>query len=199
MAVLTFPNIDPEIVEFGIRYNTQISTTTLSGLVNTVELPGARWAGRLSFSQMEPSESAPLKSFLLQLRGSAGRFFFGDPTQPSPQQTVTGSPTIASGSTRTLIRVTLGSGQFTEGDYLQIGTDDNRELKMVIDSTLVSGSTYDLLIEPAIRRETFIGQSVVYTNPTAQMMLSSSDQATWSTTGKLLLNDINIDFVEAYS
>ena len=74
MAVLTFPSITPDTIDFGIRYNTQVSTTTLSGIVQTVELPGARWLGSMTFRDLTPEDSAALKGFLMRLRGSSGRF-----------------------------------------------------------------------------------------------------------------------------
>lgn len=201
MAILTFPTITPEIQDFGIMYNTQISSSDISGVTQTVELPGARWKGNVSFRDMTPAESADLKAFLLELRGSAGRFYYGDVSHTSPFNTVTGSPTIESTSTARVIRVTLGasSPQFSAGDYIQIGTDTARELKMVLSSSSVGGDTYDLTIEPMIRRIDYIGLSVVYTNPTGVFLLTSSDQAKWATRSKALLSDISIDFLEVFS
>ena len=56
MAVLTFPSIDPDFQDFGIDYNTQISPSPLSGIMQRVELPGARWRGSLSFRDMTPTD-----------------------------------------------------------------------------------------------------------------------------------------------
>jgi hypothetical protein len=200
MAILNFPSISPEIHDFGIRYNTQISTSSLSGITQTVELPGARWFGSLRFSDMTPEESAELKAFLLKLRGSSGRFYFGDLTHTSPFNTVTGSPTIESVSTPRTIRTTLGSGSpaFLEGDYIQIGTDNQRELKMIVESTNVAGDVYDLTVEPMIRRTDFIGLSIDYTSPVGIFFLTSDDQASWASRGKGILTDINIEFVENF-
>jgi hypothetical protein len=200
MAVLTFPSIVPEIQEFGIQYNTQVSVSPISGITQTVELPGARWKGRLSFTDMTPEESAELKAFLLQLRGSAGRFYYGDNSHTTPFNAVTGNPTVVSSDSRRLINVTLdtSSPELSPGDYIQIGTDEDRELKMILNSALVSGDTYRLTVEPMIRRVTYVGESVVYTNPTSKFLLTSSDQAGWSIRGKGLLSDISIDFVEVY-
>lgn len=200
MAILTFPNIDPDILDFGIRFNTQISVSEISGIAKTIEIPGARWLGNLSFTTMTPNEIAPLKSFLLQLRGSAGRFYYSDQSHTTPFNAVTGSPTIEAGSTPRFIRVTLGAGseEFSQGDYIQIGTDTSRELKMVTGSTLVSGTTYDVTLEPLIRRTDYQGLSIVYNNPTGVFMLTSDDQALWSVREKIKLSDITIEFVEAY-
>ena len=200
MAILTFPAIVPETQDFGIRYNTQISTSTISGIAQTVELPGARWNGSISFTDMTLSESAALKGFMLELRGSAGRFFYGDQTHTSPFNAVIGSPTVESASTPRFVRVTLGSSspEFSPGDYVQVGTDDQRELKMVISSTVVSGDTYDLVIEPMIRRTDYIGLPVVYNDPQGVFILTADDQAKWSARSKAALTNMSLDFTEMF-
>jgi hypothetical protein len=198
MAILTFPSIVPETFTFGINYRTQVSTSNISGITQTVEIPGARWHGNMSFSDMTKAESADLKAFLLELRGSAGRFYYSDITHTQTFTPITGSLTIAGGSTRSVIRVTTTSGSFTPGDYIHIDTTTKRELKMVIASTLISGSTYDLVIEPTIRMETFIGKVVDYTNPLGVFVLTSSDQAKWNVRGKASLSNISLDFMEMF-
>lgn len=205
MAVLAFPNIVPESQEFGIVYNTQVSSSPISGVTQTVELPGARWKGRLTFTDLTPSEGADLKAFLLQLRGSAGRFYYGDASHTTPFNNVTGSPTVTAvdsggfGDYRTIIDVTLGTSvSFSPGDYIQIGTDSTRELKMVIASAEVTAPTYRLTIEPSIRMQNFAGESVIYSNPTGKFLLTSSDQANWSIRGKSYLSDISIEFIEVF-
>ena len=200
MAVLTFPSITPETQEFGIKYNTQISTSTISGINQTVELPGARWSGGMGFRDMTVAESATLKSFLLELRGASGLFFYGDITHTSPFNIVTGSPTILSASTPKIIKITLGASSpaLSQGDYLQLGTDDLRELKMIISSTNTGGDNYDLVIEPMIRRIDFLGLSVVFTNPKGKFMLISDDQSKWASRSKAQLSDMSIEFIEIF-
>jgi hypothetical protein len=200
MAIFTFPSITPDTQDFGIRYNTQISTTSLSGITQTVELPGARWKGGLSFRDLTPVDSADLKAFLLKLRGSSGRFFFGDLSHALPFNNVVDSLTIESGSTARLIRVTYaggGSARLTTGDYVQIGADDTRELRYIVNETIVSGNTYDIQVEPMLRRIDYVGLSLVYTNPVGVFLLDSDEQAAWGVRSKALLSDINLSFVEA--
>jgi hypothetical protein len=199
MAVLDFPNIIPETQEFGIVYNTQVSASPISGITQTVELPGARWKGKLTFTDMTPEESATLKAFLLRLRGSAGRFYYGDQSHTTPFNNITGDLFVAIGSTVNIIEVTTLSGIFSIGDYIQIGDDENRELKMVLVSAFLNSPyTYQLTIEPTIRREDFEEQIVVYNNPTGKFLLTSSDQANWAIRGKGLLSDITIEFIEVF-
>jgi hypothetical protein len=201
MAILTFPTIIPDTQTFGIRYNTQVSSSPISGTTQTVEMPGARWAGNVSFRDLLPAEAATLKGFLMQLRGSSGTFFYADQTHTDPFNLVTGTLTIAGGSGPRVIRVTLGASSptFTAGDYVQIGADDSRELKMITASDIVSGDTYDLTVEPMIRRTDYVGLSVVYADPVGVFMLDSDTQASWALRGKASLSDINLSFLEIFS
>lgn len=200
MAVLTFPSITPEIQTFGIKYNTQISSSAISGIAQTVELPGARWHGSMSFRDMTVTESASLKAFLLELRGSSGVFFYGDITHTTPFNTVTGTYTLESTSTARIANITYDSAseRLAPGDYVQIGADDTRELKMIIDSTLVGGLNYDLTLESMMRRIDYVGLSLVYTNPVGTFMLVADDQAVWASRNKGSLTDISLEFIEIF-
>ena len=84
MATLTFPSIIPNAISFGIKYSTQINISPLSGSVQTIEVPGARWLADLSYDQLEPAESRELIAFLTQLRGSSGRFYLSDFSHLNP-------------------------------------------------------------------------------------------------------------------
>lgn len=199
MAVISFPSITPEMQQFGIQYNTQVSSSPISGVSQTVELPGARWAGNIGFTDMTASESAALKAFLLRLRGSAGRFYYGDKSHTEPFLNVTSGGSVTSSTGRRHIKCTTTGQPFSVGDYIQIGNDENRELKMIIAASQDTGLTYDYTVEPFIRRTTYVGQNIYYDNPTGVFMLTSSDQARWAVRSKALLSDINLDFIEVYS
>lgn len=202
MAILNFPSITPDTQDFGIEYNTQVSTTTLSGITQTVQLPGARWQGGMSFRDMTTANSASLKAFLLLLRGASGRFLVGDLSHTDPFNNVVDSLTVQASSTSRLVRVIYaggGSARLSVGDYVQLGTDDTRELKLVVAESLISGNTYDLQVEPMIRRTDYVGLSVVYTDPKGVFLLDSDAQATWAIRSKAHLLDINISFIEAPS
>lgn len=197
MAILTFPSVTPDILNFGIKYSTQVSSTSLTGIVQTVELPGARWNGNMSFRDTTHVESASLKAFLMELRGASGRFYYGDISSANPQNTITGTFNIETGSDNRNIIVTPTSGVFSIGDRVQIGTDTNREYKMVI---AVSGTTTQTLtVEPLIRRTDYIGLELVYSDPTGVFMLSQDDYAKWSVRTKVYLSDLSFDFIEAFT
>jgi hypothetical protein len=95
MAVLTFPSIVPSSISFGIKYNTQINISSLSGAVQTIEVPGARWVCNMSFSDMEPEETRVLAAFLTELRGSSGRFLLYDFSHKNPRGSNLAAGTIA--------------------------------------------------------------------------------------------------------
>jgi hypothetical protein len=145
---------------------------------------------------MNSSQSAALKAFLLKLRGSSGRFFFGDLELNAPQDsTLSGAITIQSGSTaRDIIINAPTTGDFSVGDRIQIGTDNTREYKMIVEVN----SPNTLRVESMIRRIDYVGLTVNYTAPTGVFMLDSDNQASWGITSKALLSDINLSFVEAF-
>jgi hypothetical protein len=199
MAIIAFPSITAETQNFGINYNTQVSVGPLSGSTQSVELPGARWKGNVGYRDMTKAEAALLQAFTLELRGTAGRFFYGDAAATSPQLAVTGSPTVLASSTNRIIKITLGSTiALSPGDYIQIGTDDQRELKMVISSTNTGGNNFDVGIEPALRRTDYLSKPVVYSNPKGVFMLSSDVQGMWGVRSKALLSDMSLEFIEVF-
>lgn len=193
MAVKSFPPVVPESITFGLQHNVQVSVSPLNGITQTIELPGARWVSTITYTDLKDTEADSLKAWLLSLRGMSGRFFLYDYGKTTPTQGITGSPTIQTGSTaRTLIIPTSG-GDFSVGDYIQVGTDDNRELKMIVE--VATGNVYT--IEPAMRRVDYVGLNVVYNNCSTKFMLTTNEQSQWNTRTKAYLNDIKIDCVEA--
>lgn len=151
MATLNFPSITPSAISFGIRYNTQINTSPLSGSIQTIEIPGARWVAEVSFDDMEPAEGRVMAAFLAQLRGVSGRFLLKDFSHTQPRGTnlaagavtidvttqtplVTG--TVTSGGANTLEDTTktfVTSGVISIGDYVENVTKS--EIKRIISFT----------------------------------------------------------------
>lgn len=193
------PNITPDTQEFGIRYNTQVSSTSLSGIVQTVELPGARWFGSMSFRDLTTADSATLKAWLLELRGSSGRFYFGDLELTSSQGTISGSPIVTGGTARQIV-ISGHSGSLAVGDRISIYNDaqTEREYKMIIE--VVNSTTYK--IEPMLRMPIADADDVIYgptPKPTGVFMLDADDHAKWSIRSKAKLSDIAFSFVEAFT
>ena len=177
MAVLTFPSIVPSSISFGIKYNTQINISTLSGAVQTIEIPGARWVANLSFSDMEPAETRVLAAFLAELRGSSGRFRLFDFSHKDPR-----GSNLAAGAVVVDVSAPIAT-PLTNGTAL--GTHSSTTLADTNATFLSDGIAAGDYIEDV-------------TNAELQKILSFTDtvitiQGTWSTT------PINTDSYEVHS
>ena len=199
MAILTFPNIQPESFEWGISYISQVSSSPLTGYVQTLEIPGARWKARLSYSDLTPAEGRELMAFLTRLRGMSGRFYLSDLSLENNQGDSTATKVVAAGSGgSTLILDSDVTPNLVPGDYVRIGSDVDREVKMIVQRT--GAATYT--IAPNIRMAAPVGENV-FMHGSAQkaecvMMLTSDEQASWPTTTKARLSSIDIECVEVY-
>lgn len=190
--------IEPSTIEMGIVYNTQVSTSPLSGDVKTLELPGARWRVRMSFNDLEPEETRPLLAWLSDLRGSAGRFLVYDFSHAIPRGgTISANYSVTTRSTITLSSVTGGGLQV--GDLFSIRPAGSTvpELKMV--TQIMSANVYRF--EPIARRlpAAYIGGVFgIRTTAYAHMMLTSDDQSFHATAEKGLISNITIEAIEVF-
>ena len=197
----TQAQVIPESVEAGIEFNTQISVNSLTGYTQTMELPGARWNIRMNYSSLLQEESRQLSAFLSRLRGSSGRFYLHDYSKPTTIGTASGSATLTTVVNSGVIRVTHTAGSLAVGDNIQIGTDEYRELKIIVAASQVSGSLYEYVIEPTLRWRPisqYETRPVIYTNPSGTFMLKSDDQAQWASRTKIAISDMTVDCVEIF-
>ena len=177
MAILTFPEIIPNRAEFGLTSNTQAFESPLSGAVQTVELPGARWFARLTFDNRSREKAAALEAFLVRLRGQAGRFYLHDHSHPAPFGAASGSPYVAgAGQTGTSL-LTAGwtpntSAVLKARDYFQVGN----KLRMLVADAGSDGSGFAALVfePPLITAPSDLAQLIV-NKPCAVMMLAGKE------------------------
>lgn len=205
--IYSFPDIIPDSSDWGIVYNTRIFTSPLSGAIQTLEMPGARWQASLTFNNMIPEESRKLMAFLVKLRGSSGRFYLFDHSINNPRgntSTQSGGGKVNGPSQTGSLLKTYNwtpntSNLFLSGDYIKFGSSGQQELKMISSnvSSDSSGVAY-LSIEPPIRTSPVNDDIIVYNKPTAVMMLADDTQAKWSNTESIYLSNITIDCIEAF-
>lgn len=191
MATLTMPS-NPSGFQshrFGLRSNTLDFTSPLNRTTQTLEFPGAHWAGAFTLPPQKRPTAAAWLSFYVQLRGGAGRFYGFDPGARSPRGIASGSPLVNGAGQypgNTLVTdawpVSI-TGLLLPGDYFQVGD----ELKMVtaIVSSNGSGSA-TITFEPPLRAAPVDNAPIIYTNPTCIMRLANDDQTSWD------INQLNL-------
>lgn len=189
MTDFTYPTLsqNPNGWQFGQRSNCRVHTSGLSGNVQTLELPGARWTVGMNYTNVKAADAALLDAVLAQLRGQSNRLVLYDLVSPVPlgtmQGTMTVSGAIAQGATT--CSVTAGAGQagktLLRGDKLNIGG----ELKMIVADATANGSgVIALTIEPPFRGAISNGASVVWQNPTTTFMNAAPDWRRSTTLGQ---------------
>lgn len=185
MTTLTFPTLSrtPPSFTFGLKHNTTLFQSPLSGAVQTVEMPGARWQFRMSYADLEEADAALLQGFLAQLRGQAGRFYLYNLARPTPRGSVPGTPLVKGASQTGATLATDGwtpsqTGILKVGDFFKIGN----ELKMVVGADVNSDGAGEATItfEPPIRSSPADNSAVATSSPTAVFKLTSDDNA-WNT------------------
>ena len=200
MSVLSWPTLTraaPRVLDWSLQPNTQSFQSPLSGAVQTVELPGARWKASFLMENLTEADSALLQAFLVRLRGRAGRFYLYNFARDKPRGTQGGTPLVKgagqSGTTLIIDGCTVGA-TLLAGDYFEV----NGELKMVVASATANGSgEMTLTIEPPLRASPADNATVTLIQPKAVFMLAG-DEAKWSTQpGKF--SSFPIDCIEAWS
>ena len=207
MAILSYPTYNSEImvpdnITFTLRYNTQVHVSALTGYTQTLELPGARWAARMDYTNLSREETDTLIAWLTRLKGMAGRFTMYDFSNPTTLNGTTGG-TLASSNAATTsgddsiltFASTPTGGALVVGDKFSI--NGNYELKTVVQ---VNSST-EYVVTPGFREVLTYYNSktiLVGTSATVKMMLDSDDQATKAVESKLLLGNVSISCVEIF-
>ena len=198
---LNFPaSIVPDSIVWSLKSNTQVNTSPLTGVVQTVELPGTRWMATMTFSNLDVAEARIMASFMAQLRGASGRFYVHDFSHPDPQGAAGGTPiNLTAGSTTTVVKSSGWPNNtlvLKEGDYVQF---HNYELKLITADVTSDGTGLaDLPVEPPVRGTLTDAQTITTSNAECLMLLDSDDQARWESVGNSFQSSFSISCVEAF-
>ena len=204
MTTIAFPTLSlsaPAAVEWGLRANTQVFTSPLNGSVQTLELPGARWAGSFTWQTLEEADATLLQAFLVKLRGQANRFTLHPYHRPVPRGTialsaVTLTSAVAALATTCSLTGCGAGGTLKAGDYFSVAG----ELKMAVADATADGAGViaTATFEPPVRASAgWSGGAAVTTNkPTATFMLSDP-HVRWNTRAPVF-TDIALDIVEVF-
>lgn len=199
MTTLTWPTFaraTPRGIDWSLQANTQSFPSPLSGSVQTVEMPGAKWKVGFLLENLVESDSATFQAFMVKLRGRAGRFYLHNFARPTPRGTLTGTPLVMgaaqTGNTLIIDGCAVGA-TLLAGDFFGV----NGELKMVVADAAANGSgQMTLTLEPPLRSSPADNAAITLVQPTATFMLAN-DEAKWNTQpGKF--SSFPMDCIEAW-
>lgn len=201
MADISWPaGLVPSSTSMTLIENTAAFENPLTGTIQTLERPGARWSQSLSFNAMTGADRAELQAFLASLRGQANRAVlpvFGH----TNRVVAAGTPLVAgAGQTGSQLIVDGWVGNvpvFAAGDFFSV----NGELKMVTAdvSSDVTG-TCTVSFAPILRQSPANNAAIVRTAPTIKYVLASPSvgwsNAPW-TSGPI--SEFQLEFIESFA
>lgn len=208
MPILNFPAgvILPSSVDWRLVSNTQSFESPLDGSVQTIELPGAKWAASLTWDTLAADQWRTLQAWIAQLRGAAGRFYYGPPHAAARRATgAIGVPLVngagQSGATLNVDGFGLGQQVFLPGDFIAYDTALGRQLHIVVATATSNGSGQAALaIEPPIRVSPADNAAVIHVAPTCVMRLVDDEAGGLSVRPGANggIGAVSLDIVEAF-
>ena len=142
-----------------------------------MEFPACAWHCQLSFKNLSREELRQLETFIIQLRGAAGRFRIGDQANSQPRGLAQGAPVVdgasQTGSILNIRGCTANQNFLKVGDYITV----NNELKrLTADANADSAGKTALRFEPNLRNSPSDGAAVTVRNTYAIMRLADDKQ-----------------------
>ena len=128
MSMLLWPsNLVPNSQQFFPVFNTRKFKSPFTGSSQTLEFPACFWQCQLSFKHLDRDQLRALETFVLQLRGAAGRFQLGDQANAEPTGAAEGSPVVdGAGQTGGLLTIqgcTKNQNFLLAGDYITVNNE----------------------------------------------------------------------------
>ena len=202
MTTLTFPALGregPTTFLWRKLSNTQTFESPLTRGVQTLALPGARWACTATWASLQSEDRAKLLAFLASLRGTAGRFYLSHLGLRAPRGTALGTPLVA-GASQT--GATLATDGWTPGATLLagdfIGFNAGAELRLVTaDATANGAGAMSLSLDEPIRTSPSDNSAIVTASPTCIMRLASDEIAADYQAGRF--SSFTLEAVETFA
>lgn len=169
------PPSSPQYVtqQWSIIRGVGISESPFTGVQQTIEFDLAKWKAVLSLPPMRRSQAHEWVSFLVKLHGRRGTFFLSDNDARAPQNTISGSVTVANAASAGEVLLQLsGTTAFSAGDYVQVGTGSSSRLHMVISDQ--SGAS-TIQVEPKLKADVAQGTVITYNNPKGIFRMDSNE------------------------
>ena len=150
-------------LDLSIEYDVQLNIAR-SGRVDTYGLPGARLVAVVTFAADKETRYRPqIEALVASLRGGARALSMHHLGRPTPNGTLTGSPTVATATAKGDNTIALANcnGTLKAGDMIGVGT----ELFMVEEDATPVSSAMTVKVSPAVRSINAIGTAVIWNNP----------------------------------
>lgn len=180
MTILTFPTVRGGLGPAGgciwrKLSNTQVFESPLTRSVQTLAMPGARWAFTGTWQNLTPDEAARMRAFLYSLRGRAGRFYLHNFARPTPAGTLAGTPRVAGAGQTGSALLTDGwgaGGSVRAGDFVGLGD----ELRMVVADAVENGAgVMTLTLDEPVRSSPADDLALNFVRPVCVMRLTADD------------------------
>ncbi len=208
MVALTMPS-SPNFASasFSLRTNTQVFSSPLSKVAQTLELPGALWSVTYTLPLMTVDTAAPWQAFLTELMGPSGTFHGFDPLRTSPRGIYSsGSDTpLCDAASQTGKSLTTdgwrnnGTGLLLPGDYFEVIADSRKELHMITSQVDSNGSGLATLnFVPPLQSSPLNNAVITVEDPLVEMKLINDSQATWNEGGKNFILSLSFSAIEAF-
>lgn len=209
MTTVTWPSgLVAKDVTLGLKANTQVSVSDLSGYVQTYELPGTRWTMSFNMASKErDSAGAKIEAFIATLRGQAVRaqipvFGRGTPRGTWGGAIVVdnegaGSPTLSQTGSTLWVKGGTAGATCKAGDYFNLGSA-GQLLMVTADLTLDGSGKGQLAVQPPIRSAPAQGVALVSSSPVVPYMILADPHQKWRI-GVGDDNEYAFDFVELFA
>lgn len=210
MSILTFPTLSrnrgPQLAEWWLAANTQTQTSPFDKTTQTIAMPGQRWRGSFTWSDLPASDHRLLGAWLAALGGSAGRFYFSPPQGWRRASAVLNAATTKvslagqSGSILAADGFPLEAIIFEVGDYISFPNSAGRpQLHVVTDQTWSNSSgEASIPIAPPLRGAPPDDAAIAFNSPVGVFMLVDDEQGHGIHSGdKPDRASFSIDIIEA--
>lgn len=204
MAIFTYPtlSIGPSGLTFSLVPNTMVHASPLSGATQTVELPGAKWAGQISYNLLEDADVRILRGFLAQMRGRANRMMIWDFSHATPSGVATGTPIVATAAIKGATTLATSGWTISQTNIMKIGdyfATSTGELKIITANVNSSATgTATLTFEPPARAAIALSSAITVNTPKVKCMLID-DQQDQIDLRPPILGTVTLKFVEAFT
>ena len=185
--------------------NQRMAVSPLSGAVQTVGLPGARWKVTQEFPQHTYVERARLEAILLLCGGVEHRMKLWDFSRPAPRGTINLTGVTMSAAAQFANTVTLnGCGNATTlraGDWIGVTTSAGFQCVQVMDGTATAtsgGVMSSVTVRPALRGSVTAGAAVTLDKPMPLFVMSAPELAI-PRGGSNICPPFSVDFIEVFS